>query len=76
VFGPAAFTVGDFAAGCSRGEQSSRTCDGAEVLPLSARGGVPSKGESPRFGKISPVYVFKLPLGHEYWCDFPKTDTA
>jgi hypothetical protein len=50
--------------------------DGLEVLPLPARGGVPSKGENPRFGKISPVYVFKLPLGHEYWCDFPKTGST
>jgi hypothetical protein len=27
----------------------------------------------PGLGDLSPVCVFKSPLGHEYWCDFPKT---
>jgi len=40
------------------GEQSSRTCDGAEVLPLSARGGVPSQGwKSPIRGDFTGLRV-------------------
>jgi hypothetical protein len=29
-----------------------------------------------RSGEIAPVCVFKSPLGHEYWCDFPKTTST
>lgn len=53
------------------GEQSSGHVTARKFCPLSARGGVPSKGENPRFGKISPVCVFKSPLGHSDAGDFP-----
>ena len=35
-----------------------------------------SSGEYHRTGDISPVRGFKPPLGHEYWCDFPKTTST
>jgi hypothetical protein len=36
----------------------------------------PKKGKNPRSGEISPVSVFKLPLGHPNREISRKTDTA
>jgi hypothetical protein len=33
---------------------------------------IPGNGDNPQFWAISPMCVFKSPLGHKYRCDFPK----
>jgi len=57
--GRSAVTVGDYAA-----ERSIAHSRRENAVP-------PKKGKNPRSGEISPVSVFKLPLGHRFRCDFP-----